>query len=116
MTAYRFTGKERDPESGLDYFGARYYGSGMGRRMSPDEFTGGPVDAFSPADPTFPGPPPIDGVFDSVQCGLSSGVGAVPKIKVSKILGECRMRCRRGKSLCCEATYDTTNVLYGIIE
>jgi RHS repeat-associated protein len=31
-----FTGKERDTESGLDYFGARYYGSSMGRWMSPD--------------------------------------------------------------------------------
>jgi RHS repeat-associated protein len=30
------TGKERDAESGLDYFGARYYGSSMGRFMSPD--------------------------------------------------------------------------------
>jgi RHS repeat-associated protein len=34
--AYKFTGKERDTESGLDYFGARYYGSSMGRFMSPD--------------------------------------------------------------------------------
>lgn len=33
---YLFTGKERDAESGLDYFGARYYGSNMGRFMSPD--------------------------------------------------------------------------------
>jgi RHS repeat-associated protein len=33
---YKFTGKERDSESGLDYFGARYYGSNMGRWMSPD--------------------------------------------------------------------------------
>jgi RHS repeat-associated protein len=32
----RFTGKERDTESGNDYFGARYYGSSMGRFMSPD--------------------------------------------------------------------------------
>ncbi len=32
----KFTGKERDAESGLDYFGARYYGSSMGRFMSPD--------------------------------------------------------------------------------
>jgi RHS repeat-associated protein len=31
-----FTGKERDAESGLDYFGARYYASSMGRWMSPD--------------------------------------------------------------------------------
>ena len=30
------TGKERDTESGLDYFGARYYASNMGRWMSPD--------------------------------------------------------------------------------
>jgi RHS repeat-associated protein len=34
--ASRYTGKERDAESGLDYFGARYYGSSMGRFMSPD--------------------------------------------------------------------------------
>jgi RHS repeat-associated protein len=32
----QFTGKERDAESGLDYFGARYYASSMGRWMSPD--------------------------------------------------------------------------------
>ena len=30
------TGKERDAESGLDYFGARYYAPRMGRFMSPD--------------------------------------------------------------------------------
>lgn len=32
----KFTGKERDSESGLDYFGARYYGSSLGRFTSPD--------------------------------------------------------------------------------
>jgi RHS repeat-associated protein len=31
-----FTGKERDPESNLDNFGARYYTSTMGRWMTPD--------------------------------------------------------------------------------
>jgi RHS repeat-associated protein len=30
------TGKERDSESGNDYFGARYYASSMGRFLSPD--------------------------------------------------------------------------------
>jgi RHS repeat-associated protein len=40
----RDTGKERDAESGLDYFGARYYGSALGRftsadpKLIPDEF------------------------------------------------------------------------------
>jgi RHS repeat-associated protein len=32
----RSSGKERDTETGLDYFGARYYASNMGRFMSPD--------------------------------------------------------------------------------
>ena len=36
LTGIHFTGKERDAESGLDYFGARYYASSMGRFMSPD--------------------------------------------------------------------------------
>jgi RHS repeat-associated protein len=40
VCASRFTGKERDNESGLDYFGARYYGSSMGRFMSPDPLGG----------------------------------------------------------------------------
>jgi RHS repeat-associated protein len=33
---YKFTGKERDSESGLDNFGARYNASTMGRFMTPD--------------------------------------------------------------------------------
>jgi RHS repeat-associated protein len=33
---YKFTGKERDTESGNDYFGARYYSSTVGRFLSPD--------------------------------------------------------------------------------
>ena len=32
----RNTGKERDAETGLDYFGARYYGGAQGRFTSPD--------------------------------------------------------------------------------
>jgi RHS repeat-associated protein len=35
-SAYKFTGKERDPESGLDNFGARYDSSQYGRFMTPD--------------------------------------------------------------------------------
>jgi RHS repeat-associated protein len=37
---HHFTGKERDNESGLDYMDARYYGSTMGRFMSPDPLGG----------------------------------------------------------------------------
>jgi len=35
-TEHHFTGKERDVESGNDYFGARYFASTMGRFLSPD--------------------------------------------------------------------------------
>ena len=35
-TEHLFTGKERDTESGNDYFEARYYSSGSGRFVSPD--------------------------------------------------------------------------------
>jgi RHS repeat-associated protein len=44
---YKFTGKERDSESGLDNFGARYDASTMGRFMSPDPGNIG-VDRLNP--------------------------------------------------------------------
>lgn len=52
------TRKERDNETGLDYFLARYYSSTQGRFTSPDEFTGGPDELYSfvndaAANPTF---------------------------------------------------------------
>ena len=36
LSPMHFTGKQRDPESGLDNFGARYNSSSLGRFMSPD--------------------------------------------------------------------------------
>src|SRR5271163_493098 len=44
---YKFTGKERDSESGLDNFGARYNVSTLGRFMSPD-----PVGIFVASEST----------------------------------------------------------------
>ncbi len=41
-TRQKFTSKERDIETGLDYFLARYYLSTQGRFTNPDEFKGGP--------------------------------------------------------------------------
>ncbi len=43
----QFTGKERDGETGLDYFGARYLSGAQGRFTSPDE----PLFDQSPNDP-----------------------------------------------------------------
>jgi len=39
-----FTGKELDTDSGLHYFGARYYDSGTGRFITADTWTWGPDD------------------------------------------------------------------------
>lgn len=35
-STHKFTGKERDSETSLDYFGARYYANAIGRFMTPD--------------------------------------------------------------------------------
>lgn len=43
----QFTGKERDYETGLDYFGARYYSSMQGRFTSPDK-------PLADQDPIYP--------------------------------------------------------------
>jgi len=43
----QFTGKERDSETGLDYFGARYFSGAQGRFTSPDI----PLYAQDPAEP-----------------------------------------------------------------
>ena len=39
-TTHQYTGKERDVESGLDYFGARYLASNHGRWISVDPVLG----------------------------------------------------------------------------
>ena len=59
---YKFTGKERDLESGLDDFGARYYSSQYGRFMTTDEFKGGPIDLYGVQDP--PGPLPYADIWN----------------------------------------------------
>jgi RHS repeat-associated protein len=45
---YKFTGKERDSESGLDNFGARYFSSQFGRMMSPDPIFASPAHLTDP--------------------------------------------------------------------
>jgi RHS repeat-associated protein len=45
---YKFTGKERDGESGLDNFGARYDASSLGRFMTPDPVSATPLHIINP--------------------------------------------------------------------
>ena len=63
-TSQKFTSKERDSETGLDYFGARYFSSAQGRFTSPDEFSGGIVDPFTGGQVEQPGPLPYADIFD----------------------------------------------------
>jgi RHS repeat-associated protein len=60
----KFTGKERDAETGLDYMLARYYSSGQGRFTSPDEWAGGIVDAYTGGQVGTPGPLPYADLGD----------------------------------------------------
>ena len=53
---HHFTGKERDIESGLDYFPARYYNSYVGRWMSPDWSR---CDTWRPSTLCRVGEPPV---------------------------------------------------------
>ena len=60
----QFTSKERDAETGLDYFLARYYSGAQGRFLSPDEFKGGIVDPFTGQQVSQPGPLPYADIGD----------------------------------------------------
>jgi RHS repeat-associated protein len=87
----KFTSKERDVETGLDYFGARYYSSTQGRFTSPDPVMLSPErlvnpqminlysyavnNPFSYADPTG---------MENVQLGKESEEQLKEKIKQAK--------------------------------
>jgi RHS repeat-associated protein len=59
-----FTGKERDGETGLDFFLARYYSPLSGRFTSTDEWAGGMVDPFTGGQVGQPGPLPYADIGD----------------------------------------------------
>jgi len=81
-TEHHFTGKERDSESGNDYFEARYFGSSMGRFLSPD---------YSDSDP-FPVP---SADFDNPQSlNLYSYVHNNPLVNVDPDGHDCVVQTR----------------------
>jgi RHS repeat-associated protein len=65
---YKFTGKKRDIETGLDYFGARYYSNGLGRWISAD-WSATPV------------PVPYANFYDPQTLNLYQFVGGNPASK-----------------------------------
>jgi RHS repeat-associated protein len=66
---YKFTGKERDSESGLDYFGARYYSNALGRFISADWSS-------------IPSPVPYAEFSDPQSLNQYSYVRNIPTVKV----------------------------------
>ena len=76
---YRFCGKERDEETGLYHFGARYYAPWLGRWISCDSedasnrylyVSGNPVNLVDPDGRNGKPPPPVTGSY-----GGAGGIG-----------------------------------------
>ncbi len=77
---YRYTAKEYDPETGLYYFGARYYDARLGRWVSVDPI----LSKYLPTgnkkrDSNLPG---MGGVFNSINLNLYHYSGNNPVIYV----------------------------------
>jgi RHS repeat-associated protein len=91
ISPLHFTGKERDTESGLDNFGARYNASSMGRFMSPDPSNWGAINespqtwnaysyvANNPLNATDP---------DGLDCVYTSGQSS-SSVTVTVVRGDC---------------------------
>jgi RHS repeat-associated protein len=76
---YKFTGKERDSETGLDYFGARYYSNALGRWVNAD---------WSPT----PVPVPYADFNDPQSMNLYGYVRNIPSSKIDRD-GHCYPVC-----------------------
>lgn len=79
----KFTGKERDAETGLDYFGARYFSAAQGRFTSPDwSATPQAVPYADPTDPqtlnlySYVRNNPLRKADPDGHCGLIGGDGS----------------------------------------
>lgn len=73
---YKFTSKERDAESGYDYFGARYYDSRIGRWMS--------VDPMKEKFPSWS--PYVYALDNSIRNDDPNGRGAKDRVKAASVL------------------------------
>jgi len=93
---YRYTGKERDEESGLYYHGARYYAAWLGRWASCDPAGGGcrtPLYCYVLDKPTYFHDPDgkVPAPYELADAWESSGVAPIPTVtgeKVSQAVSE----------------------------
>ncbi|KAF2464647.1 SpvB-domain-containing protein [Lindgomyces ingoldianus] len=84
---YRYSGKERDEESGLDYYGKRYSAAWIGRWISPDPggYTNGPNPyQFTQSNPiSFQDP---DGAVEAIP--TPGGVPGMPPPASASVISE----------------------------
>ncbi len=76
---YRFTSKEQDPETGLYYFGARYYDARLSKWISTDPALGSYLPGAGEGDDDLPG---IGGVFNPVNMNVYHYGGNNPLIYI----------------------------------
>jgi RHS repeat-associated protein len=88
-TSHKFTGYPRDADTGLDYASARYYGSRLGRFLSPDPLGMGASNSTNPQSLNqyaYVGNNPTNltdpGGMDwcDILCGIGGGIGGGPII------------------------------------
>jgi len=68
LTGYKFTGKELDPETGLYYYGARYYDPVLSKWISADQF----LDKYLPTGGQVSQLPGMGGIYNPLNLGLYS--------------------------------------------
>ena len=96
---HRYTGKERDNESGNDYFGARYYWSGAGRWLGVDSVGGNDVIPQSFNRYSYAGNNPVnhldpdgrswwDGECDPIGWPGARVCYTLPTTPITKVVGK----------------------------
>ena len=103
----RSSGKERDAETGLDYFLARYYSGAQGRFLSPDEFKGGAVDPFTGQQVSQPGPLPYADIANPQTLNKYAYVANNP-LRYTDPDGHCAWDLCIGETILFVATAATT--------
>jgi RHS repeat-associated protein len=76
---YRFTGKEQDPETGLYYFGARYYDARLSKWISTDPALGKYLPGAGKGNDDLPG---MGGVFNPVNMSVYHYGGNNPLVYI----------------------------------
>jgi RHS repeat-associated protein len=98
---YRYTGKERDEETGLDYFGARYYAPWLGRWTTADPLglqAGLNLYLYGRASPVRFVDPSGTQEIDYLEGGSGAGPGADPEAAARTAEEQARLEAERARA------------------